>query len=116
MRKKQEIMRNEINTLSELLEKLGKIKYNKGEEKELKDESGFKVSYRLKLSLTHDTIQAVIRVAYKGEVIQIWGAEDMAQTNEIVKWFLTQEYKVHLRDSEEGRRNEKIGNIILNNL
>ena len=102
-----------MNKIEDLITKLDKITFNTRGTSSVSNDV-WKVSYSTKLSThflgaTDYSVQIVIHVMYKGQVVQTWGCIDNQDNAKFVNWFVKAknqasdlEYKIEKSDRKHG--------------
>lgn len=111
-----------VNTeLLAILTKLDKLTYTSEDNKTLQTQEGFTVQLYTKMhssksSFKIPSIQVIMRVAYKGQLVTQWGCSDELDTRAVVDFFLDKQVIAQREEDKQESSERKSGINIFNNL
>jgi hypothetical protein len=103
-----------MKTFNEFLAKIDKLNFVSSNIGKIVSEEGFEITYST--DLDSDGFQIVIRIAYNGVHISVWGCEDAQQQDEFGRWFLRRKRAVEDIEYYKIDKTKAIGRSILEHL
>jgi hypothetical protein len=101
-----------MNEFNIFMERLLQLWFVKSENKALYTKDGFKVDYTLELNQSSSllpSVQMVVRVSYKGQMVAMWGCMGEEDQKQLVDFFLKANFRVSMMDDKAGAINKRDG-------